>query len=280
MSLPSTSRTSLFRRGLVALATATTLLAGGLVAAPAAQAALPLVDTSERDGTVVTTRMFTATTNISAVGKKLEPVFLWYDIKLGWTGGKFRAFDGEVTLQRVGASGVRRIPVTLDADGYQKKRITLPGTISPGFYHVGIEFTAAVERPDGKLNLHRVDVNSVKKHSIRRDTWIKAEITNPEATDGRASRITGSVRALRLSRDGNVSWSTLREGAVHLSYDPDGPWEDDKKVVYVRKLTIGPDGKFSTVVPAREGTWELRYRGSDWLHGSLTDVPNGGGCGC
>lgn len=280
MSPNSTSRTSIFRRGLVVLATAATLLAGGLVTAPAAQAALPLVDTSKRDGTVVTTRMFTATTDITAAGKKLEPVFLWYDVKLGWTGGKLRAFDGEVTLQRVGTSGVRRIPITLDADGYQKTRVTLPGTIAPGFYHVGIEFTAAVERPDGTLNLHRVDVDNVKKHSIRRQTQIQAEITNPEATDGRPSRITGQVKALRVGRDGSISWSTLRGGTVSLSYDPDGPLEYDKKTRHIRDLTIRRNGTFSTVVPAREGSWELRYGGNHWLDRGLSYVPNRGGCGC
>ena len=55
MSLHSTSRTSLFRRGLVAVATATTLLAGGLVVAPAAQASSPpvvtgAISTQETDG--------------------------------------------------------------------------------------------------------------------------------------------------------------------------------------------------------------------------------------
>jgi hypothetical protein len=280
MSLRSTSRTSSFRRGLVALSAGAALLAGGLVAAPAAQAALPLVDTSKRDGTVVTTRMSTATTDISVVGNELEPVFLWYDVKLGWTGGKLRAFEGEVTLQRAGASGVRRIPVTLDEDGFQKTRITLPGTISPGFYHVGIEFTAAVERPDGTLNLHRVDLDNVKKHSIRRETRIRSEITNPEATDGRPSRITGSVQALRLSGDGNISWSTLRGGTVRLAYDPDGSLPGTEPSVSVRDLTIRPNGKFSTVVPAREGAWEIRYGGNRWLDRSVTFVPDRGGCGC
>ena len=280
MSLHSTSRTSSFRRGLVALAAGATLLAGGLVAAPAAQAALPLVDTSKRDGTVVTTRMSTDTTDISVVGNTLEPVFLWYDVKLGWTGGTLRAFEGEVTLQRVGAPGVRRIPVTVDADGFQQRRITLPGTISPGFYRVGIEFTAAVERPDGTLNLHRIDLDDVKKHSIRRETGIRAEITNSEATDGRPSRITGSVRALGLSRDGDISWSTLRGGTVRLAYDPDGSLPGTEPSVHVRDLTIRPNGKFSTVVPAREGAWEIRYGGNHWLDRSFTSVPDRGGCGC
>lgn len=218
MSLHSTSRTSSFRRGLVALAAGATLLAGGLVAAPAAQAALPLVDTSKRDGTVVTTRMSTDTTDISVVGNTLEPVFLWYDVKLGWTGGT--------------------------------------------------------------LNLHRIDLDDVKKHSIRRETRIRAEITNPEATDGRPSRITGSVRALGLSRDGDISWSTLRGGTVRLAYDPDGSLPGTEPSVHVRDLTIRPNGKFSTVVPAREGAWEIRYGGNHWLDRSFTSVPDRGGCGC
>lgn len=284
MSPNSTSRTSIFRRGLVVLATAATLLAGGLVAAPAAQAALQLVDTSKRDGTVVTTRMNAGGALIEAnMGtKKVNPVRFSYDVDLGWTGGKLRAFDGVVTLQQVGAKRVRTYPVTVDADGDRHQRISLPVTISPGAYRVGIEFAAAVERPDGTLNLHRVDVDNAKKILVQRQTRTTAKITNPKAADGRPSRITGQVQAIRVSRDGSFSWSTLRSGTVRLSFDSDGPYAGSKKPVHVRDLTIRRNGEFSTVVRARQGWWELGYAGANRLARDLIVLPQGdhSGCGC
>ena len=283
MSLHSTSRTSIFRRGLVVLATAATLLAGGLVAAPAAQA-IPLVDTDQRDGTVVTTRMQAGGSLIygNTETNKLYPAVFRYKVDLGWTGGKLRAFDGVVTLQRIGAANVRRFPVTVDAHGNTSKTIKLPGTINPGFYRVGIEFTAAVQRPDGEVNRHRVNINNAETVSVRRQTMIQKSISNPTATDGRPSRITGKVRALRIGDDGDLSWATVRSGTVHLSYDPDGPWEDDKKNVYVRELTIGSDGEFTTVVPAHDRWWKLTYAGSDRFADNYDWLPQGdhSGCGC
>lgn len=283
MSLPSTSRTSLVRRGLVALATSATLLAGGLVAAPAAQA-IPLVDTDERDGTVVKTRMQAGGSLINGDTRtnELYPVVFRYKVDLSWTGGKLRAFDGVVTLQRVGGSHVRRYPVAVDRHGNAGDTVRLPGRINPGFYRVGIEFTAALQQPDGEVNRHRVDVNDAETVSIRRATQFKASITNPKATDGRPSRVSGKVRALGIAADGDLSWVTVHSGTVHLSYDPDGPWEYDKKNVYVRAMTIARDGTFSTVVPAKDRWWKLTYAGNDRFARNLSWLPQGDheGCGC
>ncbi|MFC8796158.1 hypothetical protein ACFT2C_00350 [Promicromonospora sp. NPDC057138] len=284
MSLHSTSRRSLFRRGLVALATAATLLAGGLIAAPAAQA-IPLVDTDERDGTTFTTRMYAKGSTISgAVDNDIlwDPPSFRYLVDLGWTGGKLRSFDGVVTLQRVGSTNVRRFPLMVDERGNRTRTVDLPGTIDLGFYRVGIEFTAGVQRPDGQVNWHRVNVNNVKTVSIRRATELQGAISNHTATDGRPSRITGTVRGFRIGDDGDLSWRTLHSGTVHLSYDPDGPVLDEERNVYVRELTIGSDGTFSTVVPAHDRWWKLTYAGSDRFAGSMMWLPQGDyeGCGC
>ncbi|GAA4713252.1 hypothetical protein APR04_004246 [Promicromonospora umidemergens] len=283
MSLHSTSRTSILRRGLVALAAAATMLAGGLVAAPAAQAG-PVVDTSERDGTVITTRMNGKGTTIrgDVETDEIYPVRVQYWVDLDWTGGDLQAFEGEITLQRAGAKQVRRYPVTLDADGDRTKRIALPGTVTPGSYRVGIEFTAAVERPGGRLVQHSVDVNNGKTVPVQRQTKIEATIKNPTATDGRDSRITGRVRMLNISRDGDLTWGTFRSGTVILSYDPDGPWEDGERDVFVRKLTIGPKGWFSTVVPARDRWWYITYPGGVQWADDKSWLPQGdhSGCGC
>lgn len=284
MSLQSTSRSSTFRRGLVVLATAATLLAGGLVAAPAAQAT-PVVDTSERDGTVVTTRMQARGSVITGNTEtdKLYPASFQYWVDLDWTGGELREFDGVVTLQRAGARQVRRFPVTLNTDGFRTSKITLPGTINPGSYRVGIEFTATVERPDGRLIVHTVDVNKAKIVPIRRWTMIEASITNPTATDGRTSRIRGKVLVLSIGDDGDLFWSTMRSGSVHLAYDPDGPWADEEFEVYVRKLDIGEAyGYFSTLVPARDRWWKVTYSGTDQFADSVKWLPQGdhSGCGC
>jgi hypothetical protein len=283
MTLHSTSRTSILRRGLVALATAAGLLATGLVAAPAAQAALPLVDASERDDTVITTRMDANGQTIMATSTRIEPVEFRYRLDLRWTGGQLRAFDGVVTLQGVGETQVRRFPVTLDADGDASVEVPLPERIRPGFYHVGIEYTAAVKRPDGRLVLHHVDVDQAKKISLRRDVRFQGEITHPTATDGRPSRITAQFTWLRISSDGAPSWSPVRNTTVRLYHDPDGSLEWEEEPVFVRTLTVGPDGTISTVVPAREGAWELRYAGSDQTvrrYGAIEQGSNGGGCGC
>jgi hypothetical protein len=266
----------------VALATAATLLAGGLVAAPAAQA-VPLVDTDERDGTVVTTRMQAAGDLIYGNTKSdtLYPVTFGYKVDLGWTGGTLRTFDGEVTLQKVGGTHVRRYPITVNAHGNTSDTVRLPGTINPGFYRVGIEFTAAVQRPDGQVNRHRVNVNNAETVSIRRQTEFRASIANPKATDGRPSRISGKVLALSINGD-NLTWTTVRSGIVHLSYDPDGPWASDKKNVYVRELRIARDGTFTTVVPAHDRWWKITYAGNDRFADVYTWLPQGDheGCGC
>ncbi|MFD2794083.1 hypothetical protein ACFS27_11055 [Promicromonospora vindobonensis] len=283
MSLPSRSRTSLLRRGLVVLATSATLVAGGLVAAPAAQA-VPVVDIDDRDGTVVTTRMQAGGDLINGNTRtnELYPVVFRYKVDLGWTGGKLRAFDGVVTLQRVGGSNVRRYPVTVDRHGNAGDTVRLPGRINPGFYRVGIEFTAALQRPDGQVNRHRVNINNSETVSIRRATWVKASIANPTATDGRPSRISGKVQALSIAADGDLSWATVHSGTVHLSYDPDGPWKYDAKNVYVRALTIPRDGTFSTVVSARDRWWKLTYAGNDRFAKTTNWLPQGDheGCGC
>jgi hypothetical protein len=273
------------RRAVVAAAAAAGLLATGLVVAPAAQAALPLVDASERGGTVVTTRMSAAGDTISgnAATDRLDPVELWYELDLRWTGGKLRSFDGVVTLEGVDATHVRRFPVTLDADGDRFEKVRLPGRITPGFYRVGIEYTAAVERSDGRLVLHDVDVDQAKKVSIRRDVRFQGEITRPTATDGRPSRITGQFQWLRISGAGELSWSPVRDTTVRLYHDPDGHLGFEEEAVFVRTLTVGPGGNISTVVPAREGSWELRYAGSDWSvtrYGVIPQGSGGGGCGC
>ncbi|WP_423462758.1 hypothetical protein ACO229_21610 [Promicromonospora sp. MS192] len=274
-----------WRQGLTALVAAVVLLVTALVVAPAAQAALPLVDASERDGTVVTTRMTAAGATIAgnAATDRIEPVTFWYELDLRWTGGELRSFDGEVTLQGVGATHVRRYPVTLDADGDRFAKIRLPNRVTPGFYAVGIEYTAAVERPDGKLVLHHVEVDRAKKISVRRDVRFQGEITNPRATDGRPSRITGQFQWLRISGDGDLSWSPVRNTTVRLYRDPDGIFEDEREPVFVRTLTAGPGGNISTVVPAREGAWQLRYAGNDWTvprYGVILQGRSGGGCGC
>ncbi|MGI5188801.1 hypothetical protein ACQEVI_11750 [Promicromonospora sp. CA-289599] len=261
------------------------LFVAGLVVSPVAQAALPLVDASERHGTVITTRMNangeTITGNVAA--NRLDPVDFVYELDLHLTGGKLRAFDGVVTLQGVDATRVRRFPVTLNADGDRTEKVPLPGRITPGFYRVGIEYTAAVERPDGRLVLHHVDVDQAKKVSIRRDVHFQGEITHPTATDGRPSRITAQFESLRISRAGDLSWGPVRNAEVRLYHDPDGHLEFEEEPVFVRTLTVGPDGTISTVVPAREGSWELRYAGSDQTvrrHGAIPQGSGGGGCGC
>ncbi|MFI6425010.1 hypothetical protein [Promicromonospora sp. NPDC050880] len=274
-----------WRQGLTALVAAVVLLVTALVVTPAAQAALPLVDASERDGTVVTTRMAAAGATITgnAATDRIEPVTFWYELDLRWTGGELRSFDGEVTLQGVGATHVRRYPVTLDADGDRFAKVRLPNRITPGFYAVGVEYTAAVERPDGTLVLHHVEVDRAKKISVRRDVRFRGEITDPRAIDGRPSRITGQFQWLRISADGDVSWSPVRNTTVRLQHDPDGVFEDERELVFVRTLTAGPGGNISTVVPAREGAWQLRYAGNDWTvprYGVVLQGRSGGGCGC
>jgi hypothetical protein len=284
MSLHSTSRGSIFRRGLVVFATAATLLAGGLVAAPAAQAT-PLVDTSERDGTVVTTRMQARGSVIygNVETDELSRALVFYWVNLDWTGGELQAFDGEVTLQRAGAKQVRRFPLTVDADGDRSKRIALPGTITTGSYRVGIEFTATVERPDGQLVVHTVDVTNAKTVPIRRQSMIDASISNPTATDGRTSRIKGNVLVLGIRDDGDLTWDRMYMGTVRLTYDPDGPWEDGMSEVFVRDLTVSSDyGTFFTRVAARDRWWKLTYTGNVQNAPAVEWLPQGdhSGCGC
>lgn len=283
MSLHSTSRTSILRRGVVALATAATLLATGLVVAPTAQAA-PIVDTSTSGGTTITTRMNGkgATIYGDVVTDELSAAKVQYWVDLDWTGGDLQAFEGEITLQRAGAPQVRRYPVTLDANGDRTRRIVLPGTVTPGSYRVGIEFTAAVERPDGRVIQHSVDVNNGRTVPVQRVSKVEGRITNPTATDGRASRITGRVRVLSIAADGDVYWSTLQGGTVSVSYDPDGPWEDAKSDVFVRKLSIGSKGWFSTGVLARDRWWYVSYAGNTQYDDSKLWLPQGDheGCGC
>lgn len=283
MSLHSTSRSSIFGRVLVAVATAATLLAGGLVAAPAAQAT-PLVDTSERGGTVVTTRMqakgSTITGNVET--DKLYPAHVSYWVNLDWTGGELQAFDGVVTLQRAGARQVRTFPLTVGAAGDRSRRIELPGTITPGSYRVGIEFTATVERRDGQLVEHTVDVNNAKTVPVQRWSMIEASISNPTATDGRTSRIKGRVLVLGIADDGDLTWDPMQSGTVRLSYDPDGPWADGAREVFVRDLTVSAAGTFFTRVAARDRWWKLAYAGTSQYADSVKWLPQGdhSGCGC
>ncbi|MFD7021568.1 hypothetical protein [Promicromonospora sukumoe] len=284
MSLHGTSRSSALRRGLVALATAATLLAGGLVVAPSAQAT-PLVDTSEREGTVVTTRMQAKGSVITGDVEtdKLYPARVTYWVNLDWTGGELQSFDGVVTLQRAGARQVRTFPLTLNAAGDRHRVIELPGTITAGSYRVGIEFTATVERRDGRLVEHTVDLNNAKTVPVQRWSMIKASVSNPTATDGRSSRIKGEVFVLGVGADGDLTWDRMQSGTVRLSYDPDGPWEDRAREVFVRNLTVsGAHGTFFTRVAARDRWWKLTYTGTSQFAPAVKWLPQGdhSGCGC
>ncbi|PUB28863.1 hypothetical protein C8K30_103288 [Promicromonospora sp. AC04] len=281
MSLPSTSRTSLFRRGLVAVATATTLLAGGLVVAPAAQAALPVVDVHERQGTTVTTSMFASGSTIwgDVDEQILRPARFGYSVALKASGGTMLGAEVEVTLQKIDREPVRKrtIEMKRTSTGMASRgAINFTGTIAPGTYRVGVEVFTVVRKADGTRVRHLIDVNEAQRVQFKRATVVDASISS-DATDGRPARINASARVLRVADDGSISWLRIRSGAAILSYDADGPW-GDKRAVFVRDLTIGSDGRISTVVETREGYWKVTYPGTSRFAASTGWVPEL--CGC
>ena len=284
MTLPSTSRTSIYRRGLVSLAAAATLLAGGLVAAPAAQAT-PLVDTSERDGTVVTTRM---SANGAFVGaneetKKVNPVRFSYSVDLDWTGGTLRSVRRGDHAPADRCDARTRVPVHREhgrdpAPAGAAARVHRAGRL-PRRYRV--RRSGGAPRRDAQGS-PVADVDNARTVTVQRQTEIRAKLSNPDATDGRPSRITGRVQALQVSRDGSFSWTTLDRGTVALSFDPDGPYSGSEEPVHLRDLRIRPAGTFSTTVDARQGWWGLDYAGSNGLADTWRGLPQGdhSGCGC
>ncbi|MFC8796156.1 hypothetical protein ACFT2C_00340 [Promicromonospora sp. NPDC057138] len=282
MSLPSASRTSLFRRGLVALATATALLAGGLVTAPAVQA-LPIVGSDQGDGTTLTARLFASGGVIKGDPGflDLQDVAFGYSVGLDTKGGELQSMTGQITLRKVGSTFVRRFPFRVNSDGVERDHVYLPGTIAPGYYWAGIEVSADVLRADGQVNHHEIDVDKGSSISFKRWTKIDASIRPRDAVDGEPARITATVRVLRVADDESLSWRTIRSGTALISFDPDGPFVDKAKREFVRRVEIS-DGLISTVVHARKGWWNVTYQGTDRYAAYVTSIPQGvpGGCGC
>ncbi|PUB28866.1 hypothetical protein C8K30_103291 [Promicromonospora sp. AC04] len=265
MSLHSTSRTSVFRRGLVALAAATTLLAGGLVAAPAAQA-LPIVGTDRGDGTTLTARLFASGDIIRGdpnIPLDLQDVAFGYSIDLDAKGGRLQSVEVQVTLRKVGSTFVRRFPVRVNSDREERDHVYLPGTISPGYYWAGIEVSADVQRADGQVNHHKIDVDKGSSLSFKRWSKVDGSIRPRDAVDGRPARITATVRVLRVADDQSLSWRTVRSGTVLISFDADGPFSEKVKPEFVRRVDIPSDGQISTVVQSRKGWWKVTYPGTD-----------------
>ena len=282
MSLHSTSRTSLYRRGLVALATVTTLLAGGLVVAPAAQAALPVVDVHERQGTKVTTSMFASGSTIwgNVDEQRLNPARFGYSVALKASGGTILGAEVEVTLQKIDREPVRKRTIEMKRTSSTgmtgRGAINFTGTIAPGTYRVGVEVFTVVRKADGTRVRHLIDVNEAQRVQFKRATVVDTSISS-DATDGRPARINASARVLRVADDGSISWLRIRSGAAILSFDADGPW-GDKRAVFVRDLKIGSDGRISTVVETREGYWKVTYPGTSRFASSTGWVPEL--CGC
>jgi hypothetical protein len=285
MSLHSTSRTSLFRRGLVAVATATTLLAGGLVAAPAAQASSPpVVDVHKSQGTTVTTSM-------NAVGDDLNgdvdtqqidyPQFS-YLVGLKAEGGTLLSAEAKVTLRKADRGTTTRIPIKMKrtSTGMMHRGFTfLHEVMAPGEYLAGVELSAVVVKPDGTQVRHDIDVDNGKKILFQRATYVTGAISTQE-TDGRPARITAVVRELRISGDGTLSWHRIRSGKAVLSFDADGPYEP-KKAVFIRNLKIGSDGRIATRVGSRHGFWRIDYAGSSTVAPSDGWIQQGEfECGC
>jgi hypothetical protein len=285
MSLHSTSRSSLFRRGLVVFATAATLLAGGLVAAPVTHAAeASVVDTDRLPGTVLTTRMTAGGSVIYgnlSTNKLTQPPSFTYRADVDWTGGTLRSLTGRVTLQRGDNGPTFYFPLEVDAQGDGQHRVKLHHATKPGRYRVGIELTAEIERSGGWVSSHRVDVNEAKVVTIRRHTTVSSKISPARADDGRPSRLSGRVEVLAIAADRDLSMKPVTGGNVTIAYDPDGPYADRARDVVVRKVPIAADGSFSTVVRASERWWKVTYKGNTRSAASYSYRPQGElGCGC
>jgi len=279
MSLHSTSRTSLFRRGLVALATTATLLAAGLVVAPAAQA-LPVVDSHTSRGTTVTTSMFASGSTIygNVDEQILHPARFGYTVALKASGGTMLGAEVEVTLQKIDRQPVRKRTIEMKRTSsgmISRGAINFTGTIAPGTYRVGVEVFTVVRKADGTRVRHLVDVNEAQRVQFRRAVRTDVSIST-DATDGRPARINATAHVLRVADDGSISWLRLRSGNAILSYDPEGPYGDG--AVFVRDLKIGSDGRISTVVNTREGYWKVTYPGTSRFANSWSWIPEV--CGC
>lgn len=281
MSLPSTSRTSTFRRGLVALAASTAVLAASLVAAPAAQA-LPVVDTSTSRGTTVKTSMFASGSTIwgNVDEQTLDPARFGYTVAVKASGGRLTRVEAEVTVQKIDREPVRRRTIvmtqTSNTAAVSRGRIPFHGSIEPGTYYAGVEIFAVVRKADGTRVRHHIDVHNANKVQFRRATKTHATIST-DATDGRPARINATAQVLRIDDDGTLSWLRLRSGDAILSFDADGPWGDER-AVFVRDLKIGSDARISTVVNTREGYWKVTYPGNSRFASSTGWIPEL--CGC
>ncbi|MFI2361538.1 hypothetical protein [Promicromonospora sp. NPDC019610] len=286
MSLHSTSRSSLLRRGLVALASATALLAGGLVVAPAAQAKpLPVVDVHERQGTKVTTSMYASNALIYADVKRQElyPAEFRYSVGLKATGGTMLGAEVEVTLQKIDREPIRKRTVvmkrTSSTSMFKRGVINFTGTIAPGTYRVGVEVFTVIRKADGTRVRHLIDVNEAQRVRFQRMTQVDGTISS-QATDGRPARINATAKVLRVADDGSVSWLRLRSTPAILSFDPDGPNEPERPV-FVRDLKFGSDGRLSTVVESRKGWWKVTYPGTSKYADTVGWIGQGDvGCGC
>ncbi len=285
MSLPSTSRTSLFRRGLVAVATATTLLAAGLVVAPTAQAALPVVDSHTSHGTTVTTSMFASGSTIygNVEEQKLFPARFGYTVALKASGGTMLGAEVEVTLQKIDREPVRQRTIEMKRTStgmISRGAINFTGTMAPGTYRVGVEVFTVVRKADGTRVRHLIDVNEAQRVQFRLFTDVDGSVSS-QATDGRPARINAVARVLRIDDDGSLSWLRIRSGAAVLSFDADGPYGASRPV-FVRDLKIGSDGRISTVVESRKGYWKVTYPGTSRFADSLAWIGQGmpDGCGC
>ncbi|WP_369370422.1 hypothetical protein AB1046_16720 [Promicromonospora sp. Populi] len=285
MSLHSISRTSLFRRGLVAVATATTLLGGGLVVAPAAQAAssLPVVDVHTRQGTTVTTSMFASGSTIDTDSDDSSSARFGYSVALKASGGTLLGAEAVVTVQKIDREPVRKRTIELKPTStgmLTRGSIHFSGTIDPGTYRAGVEIFTVVLKPDGTRVRHLIDVNEANRVQFRRNAWIEGTIST-QKTDGRPARINAIVLAREVADDGSPSEVRIRSGAAILSFDPDGAY-GEKKATFVRDLKIGSDGKISTVVESRKGYWKVTYPGTSTNTDAVEWIAQGvpGGCGC
>ncbi|MFC8796157.1 hypothetical protein ACFT2C_00345 [Promicromonospora sp. NPDC057138] len=283
MSLPSTSRTSLFRRGLVALGAATALLAGGLIVAPAAQAALPVVDTHTRGGTTVTTSMYASGSTIygNVDEQKLFPARFGYSVDLKASGGTMVGAEVELTLQKIDREPVRKRTIEMKRTStgmIGRGAINFTGTIAPGTYRVGVEVFTVVRKADGTRVRHLIEVNEAQRVQFRLFTMTDGTISTQE-TDGRSARINATARVLRIDDDDTLSWLRIRSSEAVLSFDADGPYGSSRPV-FVRDLKIGSDGRISTVVESRKGYWKVTYPGSSRFADSLAWIGQGMGSGC
>ncbi|MFD7309133.1 hypothetical protein [Promicromonospora sp. NPDC059942] len=267
----------------------TALLAGGLVVAPAAQAAsLPVVDVHKRQGTTVTTSMFArgATIDGSVSYPELNPASakFRYSVALKASGGTLLGAEAQVTLQKIDRQPVRRRTIELKRTSstgmLTRGSINFTGTIDPGTYRAGVEIFTVVRKPDGTRVRHHIDVNNANTVQFRRSTWTEGSIST-QATDGRPARINATTRVMRIADDGSMSWLRLRSGAAILSFDADGPY-GDKRATFVRDLRIGSDARISTVVTSRKGWWKVTYPGTSRFADSQAWIAQGvpGGCGC